>query len=114
MKNLVYLCLIAVVISCSPQITEPLNLPQPEKSRTIEDASITENPCVTFNEVDASIREDVENAYVIYRDYIRSKEYDDAMAIWSKAFYSAPAANGRVTYQFDDGISLYKRKYQAT
>lgn len=97
-----------ILASCSPTVTEPLDLPKPESTRPIEDPSITANPCITFDEVDPRMREDVENAYVIYRDYIRSQEFDQAYKTWSNAFYAAPAANGRVQYQFDDGIRLYK------
>ena len=109
MKHLLYLSILLVIVACSPQVTEPLDLPKPEAPRVQEEPTITANPCITFDELDPMVREDVENAYVIYRDYLRAQEYEQAYETWSKAFYASPAANGRVQYQFDDGIRLYKR-----
>ena len=110
MKVLLYSFFLGLILflGCSPQTTEPMNLPAPPPQ--IEEMEIVDNPCTTFDEVDPNMREDIENAYVIYRDYIRTKEYDLAYETWSKAYYAAPAANGKVTYQFDDGILLYKDK----
>jgi len=64
-----------------------------------------------LNELDPSIQSDIEDAYVIYRDYMRAKDYDQAYTLWKKAYYAAPAANGRIRYQFDDGVILYKELY---
>ena len=67
-----------------------------------------------MNELSGAAKEDAETAYVLYRDYIKSKEYDTALSLWKKAYYAAPAANGRIKYQFDDGIKIYKYMYEQT
>ena len=70
------------------------------------------NPCITFDELSASDRDGVETAYVLYKDRIKAEEYTEAKPLWEKAYYGAPAANGSIKYQFEDGIKIYKWLYE--
>jgi len=69
----------------------------------------SETPCNTFEDIEN--RDDIETAYVLYRDAFKAGNYDAAFPLWEKAFEAAPAANGKVSYQFDDGIYMYHLKY---
>ena len=48
------------------------------------------------------------------RDRLRLEYWDEALPLWQKAFELAPAGDGRVKYQFDDGIKLYKHFFAET
>ena len=112
MQKIAFYSLILLFFSCAPQVTDPINIPPPQVDTSVEEQDYTDNPCITLNELDPSIKGEIEDAYVIYRDYMRAKDYDEAYVLWKKAYYVAPAANGRIRYQFDDGITLYKNLYK--
>ncbi len=114
MKNLIRfsLCCIAILsFACTPKTVEKVTEVETPKPAPKEE-KITENPCTTLNDLSGAAKEDAETAYVLYRDYIKSKEYDTALSLWKKAYFAAPAANGRIKYQFDDGIKIYKHLYE--
>jgi len=96
-----------VICSCSPKVTEPVveAPPKPVKQQPRLE-SLTD--CITFDDLDRSLRDRTEDAYVIYRDQIRFEKWDRAREIWKQAYYNAPGANGRVKYQYDDGIKIYE------
>jgi len=114
MKRLSFLILIVGVVSCSPKIqqieeevseveqAEPVK-PQPRKS-----------PCTMLSDLSGAVKEQTENAYVLYRDQLKLKNYDEALKLWSQAYYNAPAANGSIKYQYEDGIKIYKALYNRT
>ena len=72
---------------------------------------IPDNPCVMLSDLRGAEKEQTENAYVLYRDNIKLNEWDQALRLWKIAFYGAPAANGSIKYQFDDGVKIYKHFY---
>lgn len=94
-----------IVFSCSPKTT-----PEPVEEK-VETTTPTkqepENPCITFGDLPGLKRDEVETAYVLYKDLIKQQKYIEAFPLWEKAYYGAPAANGRVKYQFDDGVAIY-------
>jgi tetratricopeptide (TPR) repeat protein len=55
--------------------------------------------------------EEIEGYFWIFRNSLRLGDYDHAYEYWKKAFYTAPGANGKVRYHFDDGISIFKHFY---
>lgn len=96
------------IYSCSPK-TAPVLV-----ETTVEEVPTKqkpENPCRTFGDLTAAERDEVETAYVLYKDLIKQGKYEEAFPLWTKAYYSAPASNGRVKYQFDDGVQIYTNKY---
>ena len=103
-----------VICSCSPKVTEPVvEAPPQQVVQQPRLESLTD--CITFDDLDRSLRDRTEDAYVIYRDQIRFEKWDRAREIWKQAYYNAPGANGRVKYQYDDGIKIYDHYFkQAT
>jgi hypothetical protein len=53
-----------------------------------------------------------ESSYVIYRDFVKMQDYEGAFAEWKKVYEVAPAADGRRTYVFKDGIAIYKNRFE--
>ena len=56
-------------------------------------------------------KDELENYHVIYRQFIKSQNYDAAFDNWKKVFDIAPAADGQRDIQYLDGIELYKNKF---
>jgi len=108
--SFVLILLMAIVYACSPK-TAPE--PETEEQVTAPPTKMEpENPCTTFADLDVNERDEVENAYVLYKDLVKLKKYKEAFPLWEKAYYGAPASNGRVKYQFDDGVAIYTHMYQ--
>jgi len=109
MKSVNYILGLALLafIACTPKATEVVEeAPPPPQVATVE----TNTPCKTFASVTTN-RDEIETAYVLYRDAYKAGKYEEAFPIWEKAFNAAPAANGKVKYQFEDGIYMYRVKY---
>jgi len=116
MKNIIRFTFIGLVLisaACTPKTVEKVTEVEKPKVETPKE-TLADNPCTTLNDLSGAAKEEAETAYVLYRDYIKSKEYDTALTLWKKAYYAAPAANGRIKYQFDDGIKIYKYMYEQT
>ena len=99
-----------VFLGCTPKATEPI---VQEKEREVEiiEPEMPENPCMTLSKLGGYDREQVETGYVLYKDLFKVKKYDQALGYWKIAYYGAPAANGSIKYQFEDGITMYKHFY---
>lgn len=95
--------------SCSPKTNEPVKVI--EDVKPIVEEKMPENPCVRLVDLSGYEREEVETAYVLYKDLVKLKKFEDALPLWEKAYYGAPAANGSIKYQFEDGIAIYKHLY---
>jgi hypothetical protein len=97
------------ILACTPKVAETIEQavtpPEPKEE-------LVQNPCTTLGELSYAKREEVETAYVLYKDQIKLKNYDEAYKLWKVAYYGAPAANGSVKYQFEDGLTIYKNKYE--
>lgn len=66
--------------------------------------------CATW-EGNAKI-DDAKNAHSIYRQAIKTKDYDLAFKNWQIAYDIAPAADGKRDYHFIDGAGLYKQMFE--
>lgn len=53
---------------------------------------------------------DAENAHTIYRQSLKSNEFELAFENWQIAYKLAPAADGNRDYHYTDGIEIYKQK----
>ncbi len=93
------------LFQCSPKPTEPI-VETPVVEKVIKPDPNT--PCMTLNQLKGYKREEVENAYVLYRDQIKLGTKEAAYPLWQKAFYGAPGANGKVKYHYNDGIEIFK------
>ncbi len=106
----IVLLLTFLVFACSPKTApEPVVV---EEKPTIPTKQEPENPCITFGDLSGTDRDEVETAYVLYKDLVKEKKYKEAFPLWEKAYYGAPASNGRVKYQFDDGVAIYTAMYK--
>lgn len=79
----------------------------PEPIQPVIEVAQDLTPCKTLADLDASIRSDIEDAFTLYRDEIRRKDYEAAKELWQKAYYAAPGSNGKMKVHFDDGIKIY-------
>lgn len=110
-KLIIFLISLALLASCSSKTTEQVVKTKP---KVTEPTKVTpENPCVTFDQLPGGKRDEVETAYVLYKDFLKEEKWDQAFAYWKVAYYGAPASNGSVKYQFDDGVKIYTHFYQA-
>lgn len=107
--KLLPLLVLLSIIGCSPK-TAPVIVEAPkEDTPPIKQEPV--NPCKTFGDLGGAERDEVETAYVLYKDLVKQNKYEEAFPLWTKAYYGAPASNGRVKYQFDDGVAIYTNKY---
>ncbi len=54
----------------------------------------------------------LEEAHVLYRQFIKTEEYDKAFDYWEKAYKGAPAADGQRSMHFVDGRKIYLHKFK--
>lgn len=80
-----------------------------DESREVE---AEPNPCATFE--DSRYGDDAITAHVLYRDYLKREQYERAFPFWKKAFAIAPAADGKRTSHFTDGVIFYEYFYNET
>ncbi len=98
------------LVSCSTtsNITEaPVEQPPAPVIAVAQDLT----PCTTLADIDPSIRSSTEDAFTLYRDEIRAKNYEAAKGLWKQAYYTAPGSNGKMKVHFDDGIKIYDYLY---
>lgn len=55
---------------------------------------------------------DAEDAHTIYRQAIKTNDWDIAFDNWKIAYEIAPAADGKRDYHFTDGAKIYVEKYK--
>ena len=101
--------LMLFIIACAAPAPEVVVEKKPEPVIKVDQSK---TDCITLADLDPSVRGEVEDAFTLYRDDIRFKKYKSARALWKKAYYSAPGANGTATYHFDDGIKIYDHLFR--
>lgn len=77
---------------------------------TIAAVSLGNAQCASWN--DSPQKDDAENAHSIYRQALKSNDFELAFENWEKAFGIAPAADGKRDYHFTDGAKLYMEKFK--
>jgi len=110
MRILFLLITTLLVFACAPKVVAPIV----EEAPKVDVSNEPDNPCTTFKDLTPSQRDEAEIAYVLYKDQVKLKKYADALPLWKKAYEMAPASNGRVKYQFDDGVKIYKELFKAS
>lgn len=99
MKKILAFILIGLT-ACSPKVAEPVV--------EVEEVPVIEvdpnDPCRTWN--DLLNKDEVIEAHVLYRDFLKQGDYDAAFPLWKKAFEQAPLADGNRMTHFEDGIAL--------
>lgn len=106
MKNLGILSLLIFICACTPKVTEQ-----------VVDLSSTpvgevDKRCFKFTDLPNS--QAVIESHVLYRDFIRNNDFDNAYPLWKIAYEAAPAADGRRDFHFTDGIKIYNHKRKNT
>ena len=109
------LLMIVSIYSCAPKTAAVVEAPTPPTPPTTPTKQAPKNPCVTFDDLPGGERDEIENAYVLYPDFLKEGKYEEAKRYWETAYYGAPGSNGRVKSQFDAGVKIYSYLYsQAT
>ncbi len=62
--------------------------------------------------VNSPKKDEAEEAHVLYRQALKSKDYAYALELWQTAFDLAPAADGHRATHFIDGIEIYKHLFE--
>lgn len=95
--------------SCSPKVVEKKIETPKEEVKKVVDEGPRPTPCTMFKDLDDG--EDVKGMFVVYRNFMKTNEWDEAYAYWTEAVHLAPGSNGRVKYHFDDGVKIFKHYY---
>ena len=108
--------LLALLFGCTPKATTDTSTasttpsapaPAPEKP-----AAEGLSPCKKFS--DAADPDQAETDYVIYRQMLKAKEFDQAFERWKTVYANSPAADGKRPTVFSDGVVFYNRLIQQT
>ena len=102
----IYTVSILIVAACSPKVNPGSQVATTEEASTeTQDTSTEVSPCGKFS--DAPDQEQALNAHVIYRDFLRQGNFEEAFPYWEVAYSLAPAADGRRNTHYTDGIRFY-------
>lgn len=112
MNLLRYLLLIGLLltISCTPKTGEEIADATPPATAEKPTQTTDTGPCATFD--DAANKEGVMRNYVLYRDFLKAKKWDEAYDLWRKVLAQAPAADGKRNTVLTDGIRFYEHYMQ--
>lgn len=104
MKNNL-LFILVLMVACSPKATLPAPEPAAPQPGTAAVDSSRLSPCPNW--LSLRNQDDITNEYIIYRDAIKAGNYNKAFEGWKKVYEVAPAADGKRSTVFDDGIRIY-------
>ena len=94
--------LIFGVISCTPKVAAVVEeVPEEVKPKY-------EGNCPSFADISPAEKDQAETAYVLDKDFLRAKDYDESYKYWQTAMRIAPRSNGKIQYQFEDGLKIFK------
>ncbi len=96
------------ILACSPKVTEIKQTDPAEEKNTEPIKQEPKGPCTGFADLPGHDREMAETAFVLYKDNIKLKNYQEALVHWKIAYKLAPGSNGRVKSHFEDGANIYK------
>lgn len=113
MRQLLFAALAALVIlvgySCGTPAAAPSTTSQTSPATSPvktppEEEKFTD--CPTFADSDNPDR--TSDNYVIYRNFMKTQEYAEALPRWRDVYANAPAADGKRNTVFFDGVTLYQ------
>ena len=109
MKTNTYLLLLLLIgcWGCTPKTVDQTTTTDPEPAYVppaVDEATLS--PCPKFR--DAPNPDAVETNYVLYRDFLKAGDYDQAYTYWQKVYEVAPAADGQRNTVMADGIFFYE------
>ncbi len=73
-------------------------------------APAEKDQCGTW--VDKDFQEEAENAHVLYRDFLKANDYEQAYEYWKTAYELAPAADGKRASHYKDGRKILMEFYK--
>ncbi len=115
LSNRVLCFLLLFTLSCTPKIVEVAETTKSASEENIDSTKLEpKSPCAMLSDLPGYEREQIETAFVLYRDNLKAERYEEALRLWKMAYYSAPGSNGRIKYHFDDGVKIYKYFYDNT
>jgi hypothetical protein len=97
-----------IFLACGPQVVEP-TVTEAEDPKPQVDLN---DPCLTWN--DLPNQDAIIESHVLYRDFLKQEEYNQAIIYWRQAFEGAPMADGRRLTHFEDGILILHHFYKST
>lgn len=100
------LAALLLLAACTPKTTEPVTETPAEVAAPAPEQEEDLSPCPKFR--DAPNPDDAETNYVLYRDFLRAGDWDQAFALWKKVYAVAPAADGQRNTVYADGIRFYE------
>lgn len=95
---------------CSPRTGETVQLPDENGQAESEEESVIDARCATFESIPRGDR--YIESYVLYRDFLRAGDMEEAFGYWRQVFKNTPAADGQRWTVFSDGIRFYEWKLQ--
>ncbi len=97
--------LFLISLSCTPKVPVVVKeeVKTPPKKKVIDEGL---SKCKKFS--DSDNEEGAKTAHVLYRDFLKQKNWDEAFRLWQKAYSLAPAADGKRDYHYLDGIKFYE------
>lgn len=106
--HLFLICGFLTIMACTPKVTEVVEKTEEATTPTPEPPKEDENlsPCPKFS--DAPNPDDISDKYVIYRDFIKAKDWNRAYELWQEVYAVSPAADGRRNTVYADGIRLHE------
>lgn len=108
-KSLLFLAavaLLAAAVACSPKTTAPIVQEEVKPVTPVLPQDTSLSPCAKFS--DAPDKEEAETNYVLYRDFLKAGDWNQAFDYWKKVFAVAPAADGKRNSVFADGVRFYE------
>ncbi|MFZ4425612.1 MAG: hypothetical protein ACOYOO_00505 [Saprospiraceae bacterium] len=90
---------------CAPKATQPLATPAPAPP-AVEKPVVATGPCRKFS--DARNPDEALRNFVLYRDFLKAEDWQQAYDYWQKVYAEAPAADGQRNSVYADGIRFYE------
>ena len=101
-QTLVVTALLVFAAACTPKAAPETTETKAPSTASAPKANEKLSPCPKFT--DAPNPSQVEDNYVIYRDFLRAGDVPKAYALWQEVYKVAPAADGRRNTVITDGI----------
>lgn len=108
LKLLFGIVIVVLIANCTPKTTEAVSTTE-EETKVVTPPPPKEedlSPCPKFR--DAPNPDQAETNYVLYRDFMKVKNWDEAFGYWQKVYREAPAADGLRNTVYADGIRFYE------
>ena len=107
MNNKVLLLVLGCMFgACSPKISDVKSPETTEPKVTDPIKQEPKGPCTSFADLPGHDKEIAETAFVLYKDFLKMKNYKEAYVHWKIAYNMAPGSNGRVKSHFEDANQL--------